>query len=169
MKKLTFAALPALLMVCQHNICFSQITKVAGNAKATSPQSIGNRTTDFGISNRVLASFTAAFAGITDESWCPSDHGFMARFVRDSIQHFAYFTTKGRLESIIRYYRENDLPPAVSTQIKEAYRPVSIGSVKEVTCGGTTAYLVTIDFGSSWQIIRYVNGEMDVWESHEKG
>jgi hypothetical protein len=121
------------------------------------------------ISDRVSKKFAKKFAGVSNAIWAKEGKGFEVRFMQDGIQNRAFLTRQGNVQHAIRYYAEKYLPAAVRHQIKSTYYDFAIKSVTEVRSAHTTAYLVTIADETSWKVIRYIDGETDVWETYNKG
>jgi hypothetical protein len=120
------------------------------------------------VNDRVVKKFTKQFAEATDVVWAKTNNGFIARFTSNGIQSWAFLTKGGNCLSTMRYYTEKELPADVRNQVKSTYYDFSITSVKEVSCNKLTAYLVTIEDKATWKVIRIVDGEMDIFEEHQK-
>jgi hypothetical protein len=128
-----------------------------------------SNTSAFTVSERVAKNFSKHFAAVSDAQWVKDANGFVVRFTSNGIQNWAYLTKQGHCYSTMRYYTENELPAAVREQVKSAYENFEITSVKEVQYDNVTSYLVTIADAKTWKVVRVINGELDVWESHQKG
>lgn len=119
--------------------------------------------------SRVVSKFEKAFPSATDASWMTTNGGFAVRFLQKGMQHMAFLTKRGNCTDYIRYYFEKDLPSAVRTLVKSTYFDYKITRVEEVNHNNVTAYLVTIEDGTTWKVIRVVDDEMDVYASFQKG
>lgn len=120
------------------------------------------------IQPKILQKFHADFRNVSDDAWMKTKEGLAVRFSQNGIQELAFLTNKGECTDYIRYYFEKQLPLDVRTSVKSTYFDYQIKSVQEVMHEGTTAYLVTIEDEKNWMTVRIVNGEMDVYERHQK-
>jgi hypothetical protein len=128
-----------------------------------------SNTSAFTVSERVAKNFSKHFTAANDAQWVKDANGFVVRFTSNGIQNWAYLTKQGHCYSTMRYYTENELPAAVREQVKSAYEGFEITSVKEVQYDQKTSYLVTIVAAKTWKVVRVIDGELDVWETHQKG
>lgn len=117
----------------------------------------------------ILANFQMQYPNATEDSWAVNGHGYLVNFKTGSILYHAFLNKKGQVKSQIRYYHEKDLPARVLNIVKRSGGYFTIGLIREVTTQAGTAYLVTIDEGARWKVIRVVGNEMDVFEEHNKG
>ena len=120
------------------------------------------------VNDRIVKKFKKEFPGAMDAVWVQTKNGFIVRFISNGIQNWTFLNKGGNRLSTMRYYTETELPSDVRTQVKSTYFDFSISSVKEVNCNNLTAYLITIEDKTKWKVIRVVDGEMDVWEEHQK-
>ena len=86
----------------------------------------------------------------------------------DGIVNRILYNKKGRCLHVIRTYNETELAPAVLELIKDNYTSFSIFGVTEVSAKGKVAYLVAIEDGKTWKIIRVVDNEFDVYKEYKK-
>jgi hypothetical protein len=137
-------------------------TPIAESFNTNAPSNTGAVT----VSERVAKNFSKHFAAVNNAEWIKDANGFVVRFTSNGIQNWAYLTKQGHCYSTMRYYTENELPAAVREQVKNAYEGFEITSVKEVHYDHKTSYLVTITAAKTWKVVRVLDGELDVWESH---
>ena len=121
------------------------------------------------VNDRALRNFKKNFSGVTDDVWAKTQDGYVVRFSSNGIQTQAFLTNRGHCQGCIRYYSEKELPADIRHLVRSSYYDFTITSVKEVSVNKQTAYLVTIEDKTSWKVLRIVDGEMDVWEEHQKG
>lgn len=120
------------------------------------------------VTTRVIRNFMKDFPGISGTAWSKNGSGYVVRFSANGIQHWAFLTRKGHCHGTMRYYHEEGLPAYVRTIVKSNYYDFTIASVKEVSTGSDTAYLVTIEDKATWKVVRIVDREMDIYEEHVK-
>ena len=135
----------------------------ANKAKSGSPVSFSD------INGLVINRFREKFPYASDEAWIKTNTGFLVRFNSRGIVSHAYLSNHGILQGAIWYYGEKELMLDVQKRIKQSYPCLSVTAVKEVSFGITKAYFVTMEDTRTWQVIRIVGEEMDIWESHTKG
>lgn len=175
MKKLLIIMVVHLSIALAATKVIAQGSSIAHNGKAARPvaaifenANIGAARYSDAVSDRISKKFTKSFSGITDAVWTKDANGFAVLFTSNGIQNRVFLTKRGNYHSGIRYYTESDLPAAIRHLVKSTYYDFDITLVTEVHHSGTTAYLVTIADETTWKVIRVIDGEMDVWETHEK-
>ncbi|HEX2536616.1 MAG TPA: hypothetical protein VHK69_22890 [Chitinophagaceae bacterium] len=114
------------------------------------------------ISERVARRFEKSFPGITNTAWEATENGYVVRFISEGIQNWAYLNKKGACLSTMRYFTPEQLPARMHSHIKAAFDRFRITSAKEICHNQTTAYLVSIDDGSTWKVVHILDGEMTV-------
>lgn len=117
----------------------------------------------------VLANFKSQYPGAVDDSWLTMKKGYVVRFSSNDLNYDVFLDKNGRMTSQVRYCHEKDLPTSVLNMVKSFGGCFTIDLIREVTTQLGTAYLVTIDEGSTWKVIRIAGDEMDVFEEHKKG
>lgn len=118
----------------------------------------------------VQGEFRHAYPNATDDAWAKLKTGYFVNFSsQDGIHCNVWLNKKGKVIDQIRYLTEAYLPDRVLRQIHSLGSCISIGLVKEVTTELGTAYLVTIDEGATWKVLRISGDEMEVYENHKKG
>jgi len=116
----------------------------------------------------VFKSFTRDFQHATEIGVNSNDDFVFIYCVVDGNANRIMYTRGGKIERIIRTYRENSLDPGVRNLVKTHYPGFSIFVVTEVFEKGKTAYFVTIENERMWKIIRVVHGEMDLYREFTK-
>lgn len=142
--------------------------QVVQQTSVIDPMPAGSTQADHRFPPKMIARFHAGFPGAKQESWMTSGKGATVRFVQDSIEHLVFLNKAGTCTSYIRYYKEKQLPAAVRNLIRSCYFEYTIGRTQEVHHNGITAYLVTIDAPGEWKVIRIVDDDWDVYETHRK-
>lgn len=145
----------------QNNFLPASTTKVLTSESYNNVESLGKST-------RAMKKFKKDFPAVTGEVWSTAEDGYMVSFLSNGIQNRVYLSKKGACQSIVRYYSEKQLPAEIRHQVKTIYYDYAIPRATEVTTTGKTAYLVTVEGSNSWKVIQVVEGEMDVWEDHQK-
>ena len=165
--------IPALALFSQVNAQVAKASfefnlKEAISTEALSNAAIINETNTANVNTRALKDFTKSFKDAENVSWSAIKDGFLASFKEDGVETKAFYDQKGRWSATIRTYQENKMPKDVRKQVKSNYYDFAINQVNEVTIGEITAYLVRIEDAESFKTIRVIDGEMDVYEDHNK-
>jgi hypothetical protein len=123
------------------------------------------------INARALKEFSKTFKTVTDASWyeMTDGKGYVAKFKQDGIETRVNYDRKGRWTATILTYTEAHLPRDIRHMVKRNYYDYTIFLVQEVHVGDKTAYLVKIEDEKTFKTIRVVDGEMDEYESYNKG
>jgi hypothetical protein len=121
------------------------------------------------ISERISKKFAQQFAGATNAVWAQTDEGFTVRFTWKGIRSRADLTKSGQLQSMFRYYTQEQIPADVRYLVDKKYEHFKTASAIEVQYNGATAYLVTIADETTWKVIRVIDGETEVWKAYSKG
>ena len=78
-----------------------------------------NRTADTGfhylneINLRAVRAFMEEFKDVDNVKWIKSEKGYVASFVKDSIDTRVHYNNGGYFEKQLRYYLENRLSPEI--------------------------------------------------------
>ena len=113
---------------------------------------------------RAMKDFNKNYKTAANAQWRQISDGFIADFTLDGIKTRSAYSKKGNWVYTIKYYGEKDLPKDVRKLVKSTYFDFSIIQVEEVQVTENLAYLVHIQDGKDWKIIRVVDGEMDVYK-----
>ncbi|HEU0109602.1 MAG TPA: hypothetical protein VFQ73_01945 [Flavisolibacter sp.] len=108
-----------------------------------------------------LLSLNKSFVDATNIQWTTSIEGKnVACFKTSGRTHMAFFTKKGKIESTVSYYSEEQLPKDILYEVKKQYFQKNIHGVIEVNTLGKTAYLITLEDKTSWLTIKVLDGEI---------
>jgi hypothetical protein len=117
----------------------------------------------------VMAKFNKNYIDASNESWLKTPNGYKVDFTKDGIKHSVFLNKKGRMTSQISQLTEKNLPANVRNLIKSLSGCFTIGHCREVTTEMGKAYLITVDYDTTWKVMRVVGDEMDVYEEYKKG
>ncbi|OQP63968.1 hypothetical protein A3860_21335 [Niastella vici] len=120
------------------------------------------------ISIKALHDFNKTYKTVTNEDWYIIQKGFMAKFTQQGIQHRIIYNKNGKWVATFRYYNEDQLPAEVRHLVKSTWYDAAIRQVSEVSFGGKTAYLVSIEDNTSLKTIKVVNNEMELFQEMVK-
>ncbi|PWT96340.1 MAG: hypothetical protein C5B52_16000 [Bacteroidetes bacterium] len=162
MKKCLFnlaGMLPAMLAA---TLTFAQGNSVAPNFDAS--KSLAPAPAMSNAHARALKDFNRNNKTAPAAQWRQIQDGFIAEFTQDGIQSRTAYDKKGNFVYTIKTYGEKDLPKEVRKQVKSTYYDFSITQVEEVHASDKVAYLVHIQDGNAWKIIRVTEDDMDVYK-----
>ena len=127
-----------------------------------------NRTADTGfhymneINLRAVRAFMEEFKDVDNVKWVKSEKGYVASFVKDSIDTRVHYNIGGYFDKQLRYYLENKLSPEIRRLVRSKYYDYSIFQISEVSGNGPTCYQVKIRNKNHCKVINVINGEMKV-------
>jgi hypothetical protein len=113
--------------------------------------------------------FHKEFANVTFESWTKTNDGYAIRFFAGAIYNLVFYNTNAKLTEQVRYYKRNYLPIDIRYQVESTYHNYNIVSVQEITVEKSITYLVSIEMGNEWKIVRVNETGMDVYKEYRKG
>jgi hypothetical protein len=112
------------------------------------------------IAVRAVRHFTSSYPDAQEERWYLINNGFMAKFSKDNVKIRIDYDKKGNWLYTIRYLTEKMLPRDVRAQVKSTWFDHNISSAEEIQVGYSFIYLLHINEGEDWKIIRVADGEM---------
>jgi hypothetical protein len=114
------------------------------------------------ISLRAVRGFMEEFKDVYNVNWFKCDKGFVASFVKDSVDTRVHYDKWGYNEVQFRYYLENRLSPEIKTLVRSKYYDYHIFHITEVRKDGVTSYQVKIREKNHCKVINVLNGVMKV-------
>lgn len=120
------------------------------------------------VSKQVSDSFASLFVGAQEPKWFQSDKNFVVRFIMDNQQNKAEFTRKGDLVYHMAFGYEKEMPADIRTIVKSKYFDYTINSTVKVEYEGKSAWIVNIEDGKQYFVLRVVDGVMDVLDKINK-
>ncbi|MEP6712663.1 MAG: PepSY-like domain-containing protein, partial [Ferruginibacter sp.] len=136
----------------------SKMSNADGNAKVE-------------INTRAKKQFTKEFSGVINENWAKSGDGYTAAFRTDNKRTTVYYDRKGNWQGTLSGYTEDKLLAEVKDIVMHEFRNYTITYVDEILTTqseGVTTYVVHLENARSIKLIRYKDGEMNVWEEYSK-
>ena len=103
-----------------------------------------------------------------DAQWFKDAEGYLAEFSNGPSRAQFFYDRKGNFTYSILSYTEKEMPADVRRLVRSNYYDFSIGWVKEVSEGQTTAYVVHIEDTASWKDVVVQDGEMRVLHAFRK-
>jgi hypothetical protein len=122
-----------------------------------------------GLLTNIQKKFHKQFANVTLESWTKTNDGYAIRFFAGAIYNLVFYNSKADLTEQVHYYKRNYLPIDIRYQVESTYHNYNIVSVQEITAEKSITYLVSIEMGNEWKIIRVSEAGMDVYKEYRKG
>jgi hypothetical protein len=127
-----------------------------------------NRTADTGlhylndIHLKAVRGFMEEFKDVYNVKWIKSDKGYVASFVKDSVDTRVLYDKWGNFEVQFRYYLENRLSPVIRDLVKNRYHDYRIFQISEARQDGVICYQIKIRHNNHCKVINVINGEMEV-------
>ena len=147
----------------------STLMSFSHNKRILSREEI-NRTADSGfhylneMNLRVVRAFMEEFTDVYNVKWVKSEKGYIALFVKDSIDTRVHYDNRGVIEVQFRYYLENRLLPEIRALVKRRYYDYHIIQVSEARKGGVTCHQVKIRKKNQYKVVNIINGEMKIMD-----
>jgi hypothetical protein len=122
------------------------------------------------VNVKAIKDFKTRFDKALNEKWYAIPSGFMSYFKMDGFGDRAFYDKKGRWESSLKIFSEDQLPIEVRRMIRSAFLDYAITIVEEVEIPDNHVYLIHLEDKTSFKIVR-VNAdlEMDVMQEFQKG
>ena len=121
------------------------------------------------VNQKILESFKRTFTETDNVKWYENETTFEARFNEDGVKTIVWYSKKGELVLTHRNYKENKLPPFLSTKIREDLPDYSIVGVTEISNKDGINYYITLESDKKWMKVRAdVQGEYEVYEKFKK-
>jgi hypothetical protein len=127
-----------------------------------------NRTADSGvhylndINLKAVRGFIQEFKDVDNVKWIKSEKGYLASFVKDSVETRVLYDKRGNFEVQFRYYLENRLSPEIRSLVKSIYYDYHIFQISEARKDGVTCYRIKIRDDNHCKVINVINGEIEV-------
>ncbi len=118
------------------------------------------------VPTRALESFTKEFSTAQDINWTSGNNYYMATFVLNGQNVFAYYTPDGEFISTARYLSTLQLPFNLLTNLKNEYSRYWVSDLFEVSNHEGTAYYVTLENAETKLMLKSKNS--NYWDSYSK-
>ena len=109
---------------------------------------------DGNVNQQALRSFNRDFAGASNISWEQKDSYTRATFSLNGQVLFAYYSTNGDLQAVVRNITSDLLPISLLTELKKDYADYWISDLFEMSTGDQTTYYVTVENGDKRIVLR---------------
>lgn len=120
------------------------------------------------ISDKAVKNFKKSYKLASDENWFVAKDGFAAKFTSNGINNVIYYDKKGRWQATIKIYGEDKISHNLRNMIKSVYSDYKINGVQEIETLisplGIPTYIVYIQDGNNFKIIRVSDDVMDVYQ-----
>lgn len=121
------------------------------------------------VNVRAKRDFVSRFNNVNNEAWHVSKESSIAVFKRDSVQYRVFYSQRGDLSYIMKYYEEPMLARDVRAQVKSNYYDYKIFVVQEIFSPDyPTVYIINLQGDNDWKKISLCAGEMKVMEEYYK-
>lgn len=120
------------------------------------------------VSKKVSDSFSKLFKGAEEPKWFQSNKNYVVRFILNNQSNKAEFTKKGNLVYHMAFGSENQMPADIRTIVKSKYFDYKINSTVKVDFEEKSAWIVNIEDGKQFYVLRVIDGVMDVLDKINK-
>ena len=127
------------------------------------------------IDDKLLRLFSNSYPRAEHIRWEEMTNKYMVSFVENGIQARIIYQKDGSIESITRYYAEENLPAGIRQAVKREYKGQTVWGVIEVSAdAGTEEHLKTVYFiklvdNRNWTTIKMdSDGNTEVTERYRK-
>jgi len=112
----------------------------------------------------IVRAFMEEYKDVNNVRWVKCEKGYIALFVKDSVDTRVQYDKWGNFEVQFRYYLENRLSPEIRGLVKRNYYDYRIFQISEARKGGVTCYQIKIRKKNKFKVINIINGEMKVMD-----
>ncbi|WP_315820917.1 hypothetical protein [Paraflavitalea speifideaquila] len=109
---------------------------------------------------RAVRHFKQTFPEAQDERWYIIQNGFMAKYKVGDTQVRLDYDRRGNWLYTIRYLTEKKLPREVRALVKSTWYDHTICSAEEIQTSNQFIYILHLNQGDDWKLIRVADGEM---------
>ena len=182
MKKISFAVVPALLLMvlCANSYAQSfngnknlyqfSIPAAKSFAEEKPPPKVRQYLNSINI--RAVRGFMKRHVNVDNESWVVMDDGgFKVNFIANGINNNEYYNIHGNWTNSLKTYAEAQLPFKIRDMVKREYYDYTIAHIYEIEnikSSNNPTYAICLEDEHSFVFIRIRDGEMDVWKKIEK-
>ena len=118
-------------------------------------------TTLSSVNQQVDKSFTKAFPEAHDLKWYKMDEDYLAKFIKDDMEHNALYKKNGYLKYDVASGYEHNLPENIRQDIQAAYPDFKIIKVFNVKEEGRDIWVVNLESVKNYVLVRSENGEIE--------
>lgn len=154
----------ALLLVAY--FCIGQLSAQDKDSVTTLPTV--TVTSGVAITKDVDKAFYKAFPGAYDLRWYKLNKDYLAKFIKDDMDHNALFAKNGYLKYDISYGYQNHLPQDIKDKVLGAYLDHKISRVANVKEEGRNIWVITLESLKRIILVRVEEGEMEEVQNFEK-
>ena len=120
------------------------------------------------VNEKAFSRFNKMFKNPSDIYVSASTSETYISFLENGIRNRVRFNNKGKWLSTIRYYIGAQVPSDISRQVRMEYSGYKVFDAIEIRVGANKAHLVGIEKNDHWMRIKVVEGDMEVYEEHNK-
>ena len=106
------------------------------------------------ISNDLNKAFKKAFPGAEDLRWYKQNKDYLAKFIKDDVDHNSLFKKNGFLKYDISFGYEKNLPGDVLKMVQDAYTDFNITRAVNVKSAGRDIWVVNLEGMRNYVIVR---------------
>lgn len=107
-----------------------------------------------GIDEKVLNAFSRTFQNAQDVSWTELQGSYQVSFTQLAVSSKITYDTQGNIIKTIRYYKEEQLPLLIVSNLKKRFVGQSIFGVVEESSDAGTIYHITLESNKQWTKVR---------------
>ena len=107
-----------------------------------------------GVDEKVLSAFTRAFQNATNVNWTESESEYQVSFNQMTVSSKITYDRQGNIIKTLRYYKEEQLPLLVLSNLKKKFEGQEIFGVVEESSVDGTIYHVTLESKKNWTTVR---------------
>lgn len=120
------------------------------------------------VSKKVSDSFAGLFKGAEEPKWFQSNKNYVVRFILNNQPNKAEFTKNGNLVYHMAFGNEKQMPADIRTIVKSKYFDYKINSTVKVDFEEKSAWIVNVEDGKQFYVLRVLDGVMDVLDRINK-
>lgn len=113
------------------------------------------------ISNDLSKAFKKAFPGAEELRWYKHNKDYLAKFIKEDVNHNALFKKNGFLKYDISFGYENNLPGEVLKMVRDSYQDFNITRAVNVKSAGRDIWVVNLEGMRNYVIVRVEDQELE--------
>jgi hypothetical protein len=121
------------------------------------------------VTQEVDKAFKKSFPGAANLEWYKVNKDYLAKFIKDDMQHRSLFAKNGYLKYDISYGYEKNLPENIRTMVNNAYEDHNITNVANVKEEGRNIWVINLVSLKHLILVRVEDDEMEEVAKYDKG
>ncbi len=123
------------------------------------------------IGAKAITDFKKSYKIESNVQWFKNEFGYIAQFASHGINTVVYYDKKGKWKASIKSYSEEKFDPDVRSIVKSKYydhKILRVQEIKTIDANDMPTYLVYIELGNDFKIVRVRDREMDVYQEFKR-